>query len=230
MAWRVREVRHGGKLACPLRLIPEKQQYKEITERTSMRYHNITKDDMRNGDGLRAVLWVAGCSHGCKGCHNPITWDICGGIPFDEAAKAELFEALKPSYISGITFSGGDPLHEKNREETGALIEEIKETFPEKTIWVYTGFLWEEIRDLPCMKKVDVVVDGPFIEELKDNTLHWKGSSNQRVIDVQKTLAEGKVVLHDTRFGRMARLQRNEISKAFDCGRGNINAERPFPS
>ena len=76
-----------------------------------MRYHNITKDDMLNGDGLRAVLWVAGCTHKCKGCHNPVTWDIEGGIPFDDAAKEELFEAIKPDYISGVTFSGGDPLH-----------------------------------------------------------------------------------------------------------------------
>ena len=104
---------------------------------------------MLNGDGLRTVLWVAGCSHGCKGCHNPITWDICGGIPFDEAAKAELFEALEPDYVSGITFSGGDPLHMQNREEIGQLIEEVREKFPHKTIWVYTGYLWDDVKDLP---------------------------------------------------------------------------------
>lgn len=161
-----------------------------------MRYHNITKDDMLNGDGLRAVLWVAGCSHGCKGCQNPITWDPDGGIPFDEEAKRELFEALAPSYISGITFSGGDPLHERNREETGILIGEIREAFPEKTIWVYTGYLWEEICDLPFMKDVDVLVDGRFLEEQKDVTLHWKGSPNQRVIDVKETLKQGKLILH----------------------------------
>ena len=84
-----------------------------------MRYHNITKDDMLNGDGLRAVLWVAGCTHKCKGCHNPVTWDIEGGIPFDEAAKEELFEALKPDYITGVTFSGGDPLPGKSCRSCG---------------------------------------------------------------------------------------------------------------
>ena len=86
-----------------------------------MRYHNITKDDMLNGDGLRAVLRVAGCTHKCKGCHNPVTWDIEGGIPFDDAAKEELFEAIKPDYISGVTFSGGDPLHPANHVEVAVL-------------------------------------------------------------------------------------------------------------
>ena len=161
-----------------------------------MRYHNITKDDMLNGDGLRTVLWVAGCSHGCKNCQNPITWDICGGIPFDEAAKKELFEALEPDYISGITFSGGDPLHMQNREEIGQLICEVRERFPHKTIWVYSGYTWEEVKDLPYLKLADVLVDGRFVEELKDVTLHWKGSANQRVIDIQKTLESGEIVLH----------------------------------
>lgn len=161
-----------------------------------MRYHNITKDDMLNGDGLRTVLWVAGCSHGCKNCHNPITWDICGGIPFDEAAKKELFEALEPDYISGITFSGGDPLHMQNRGEVGELIKEIHEKYPNKTIWVYTGYTWGDVKDLPYLQYADVLVDGPFVEELKDVTLHWKGSANQRVIDVKKTLESGEIVLH----------------------------------
>ena len=161
-----------------------------------MRYHNITKDDMLNGDGLRTVLWVAGCSHGCKNCQNPITWDICGGITFDEAAKEEIFAELRNDYVSGITFSGGDPLHMQNRGEVGELIQEIHEKFPDKTIWVYTGYTWEEVMELPYLKMVDVLVDGEFVEELKDVTLHWKGSSNQRVIDVKKTLATGEVVLH----------------------------------
>ena len=161
-----------------------------------MRYNNITKDDILNGDGLRTVLWVAGCSHGCKNCQNPITWDICGGIPFDEAAKEEIFAELRNDYVSGITFSGGDPLHMQNRGEVGELIQEIHEKFPDKTIWVYTGYTWEEVMELPYLKMVDVRVDGEFVEELKDVTLHWKGSSNQRVIDVKKTLATGEVVLH----------------------------------
>ena len=153
-----------------------------------MRYHNITKDDMLNGDGLRAVLWVAGCSHCCKECHNPITWDPDGGLLFDQAAKQEIFEQLEKDYISGITFSGGDPLHSANRLDVRNLMEEIKGKFPEKTIWLYTGYDWEEIWHYPMMKYVDVVVDGEFKIDLKDTKLLWKGSSNQRVIEVQETL------------------------------------------
>lgn len=160
-----------------------------------MRYHNITKDDMLNGDGLRAVLWVAGCTHKCKGCHNPVTWDIEGGIPFDDAAKEELFEAIKPDYISGVTFSGGDPLHPANHVEVAVLAKEIKETFPNKTIWLYTGFCWYEIKTLDVVKYCDVIVDGPFVQEEFDGKLHWKGSKNQRVIDVQETLRRKEIVL-----------------------------------
>ena len=160
-----------------------------------MRYHNITKDDMLNGDGLRAVLWVAGCTHKCKGCHNPVTWDIEGGIPFDDAAKEELFEAIKPDYISGVTFSGGDPLHPANHVEVAVLAKEIKETFPNKTIWLYTGFCWDEIKTLDGVKYCDVIVDGPFVQEEFDGKLHWKGSKNQRVIDVQETLRRKEIVL-----------------------------------
>lgn len=160
-----------------------------------MRYHNITKDDMLNGDGLRVVLWLAGCSHHCKGCQNPITWDPEGGIPFDDEAKEEIFEQLSKPYISGLTFSGGDPLHEKNRMESAALAKEVKAKFPGKNIWLYTGYVWEKICDLPIMDYVDVCVDGPFILEERDITLEWKGSPNQRVIDVPATRANGKITL-----------------------------------
>ena len=161
-----------------------------------MRYHNITKENMLNGDGLRTVLWLAGCSHACPGCQNPVTWDVKGGLPFDEEAKQELFEALAPSWISGVTFSGGDPLHWQNRKEVGNLIEEIHEKFPEKTIWLYTGSLWEEICNEEIVQYLDVCVDGEFQIDKRDTSLRWKGSSNQRVIDVPSTLREGKVVLH----------------------------------
>ena len=147
-----------------------------------MRYHNITKDDMLNGDGLRVVLWVAGCDHGCKGCQNPVTWDPNGGLVFDEAAKQEIFEQMEKSYIAGITFSGGDPLHWRNVEEVTAFAKELKEKYPQKTIWLYTGFLWEEIQDLEVLNNLDVLVDGEFIEAQKDISLKWKGSANQRVI------------------------------------------------
>lgn len=162
-----------------------------------MRYHNITTDDMLNGDGLRTVLWVAGCTHRCEGCHNPITWDIDGGIPFDEAAEQELFEKLSADYISGLTFSGGDPLHPRNRNEVTRLARKCREEFPDKTIWLYTGYRWDEIEALDIVPLLDVVVDGEFVKSLLDARLHWKGSSNQRVIDVKETLSLGKIVLFD---------------------------------
>ena len=144
---------------------------------------------MLNGDGLRVVLWVAGCSHCCKDCHNPVTWDPNGGLYFDESAKAELFEELKKDYVSGITFSGGDPLHIANVNDVTELSKEIRETFPEKTIWLYTGSTWEEVRRMEIVRYLDVLVDGEFVFAKKDPLLCWKGSSNQRVIDVQRTLA-----------------------------------------
>ena len=153
-----------------------------------MRYHNITHDDMLNGDGLRVVLWVAGCDHCCKGCQNPQTWDAEGGLPFDDAAKQEIFEQLDKDYISGLTFSGGDPLFPSNRVDVRSLAQEVKERYPDKTIWLYTGYLWQQVMHYPVMQYVDVLVDGEFEQDKSDVNLRWKGSANQRVIDVQKTL------------------------------------------
>lgn len=152
---------------------------------------------MLNGDGLRTVLWVAGCSHRCEGCHNPITWDIDGGLPFDENAENELFEKLKPDYISGITFSGGDPLHPKNRDEITRLAKKTRALFPKKTVWLYTGYSFDEIKELEVMQYLDVLVDGEFKKKLHDDKLHWKGSANQRVIEVPETLKVGRIVLFD---------------------------------
>ena len=162
-----------------------------------MRYHNITKDDMLNGDGLRVVLWVAGCSHCCKECHNPITWDPNGGLEFDAEAKEEIFAELRKDYVHGITFSGGDPLHINNAYDVAELAKEIREAFPTKSIWLYTGGTWDEVKHMRVIPYLDVLCDGEFIVEQKDVNLHWVGSANQRVIDVQKTLAKGEVVLHE---------------------------------
>ncbi len=161
-----------------------------------MRYHNITKDDMLNGDGLRVVLWVAGCSHCCRECQNPVTWDKGGGLPFTDAERKEIFEELDKDYISGITFSGGDPLHPANITEVTALAREIRRRYPQKTIWLYTGALWEEIISEEIIQYLDVCVDGEFVVEKKDPLLKWKGSSNQRVINVPATVQKGFVVLH----------------------------------
>lgn len=167
-----------------------------------MYYHNITMDDMLNGDGLRTVLWVSGCSHKCPGCQNPITWDSHGGIYFDDAAERELFRNLQKDYISGVTFSGGDPLHPLNRMTIAKLAKKVKARFPTKTIWVYTGYTWERIYLLEkhdmlygLLKLTDVIVDGPYVERLRDISYPWAGSTNQRVIDVKKTLEKGEVVL-----------------------------------
>lgn len=160
-----------------------------------MRYHNITKDDMLNGSGLRVVLWVSGCTHACRGCQNPITWDLHDGLDFDDAAKEEVFRELRKDYIDGITLSGGDPLHPANRAEIGALIKELHTAFPTKSIWLYTGFSWEDIKDLSFIPFVDVIVDGRFRLELLDKQLHWKGSSNQNVIHVKRSLSENRLVV-----------------------------------
>ena len=175
-------------------------------------YHNITHDDMNNGNGLRVVLWLSGCSHHCYNCQNPQTWNPNSGIPFDESAKQEIFNELSKDYISGITFSGGDPLHENNLDEVLKLVQEIRISFPEKTIWLYTGYelseiikqeQYEKVSGIPSVwskrweiiSNVDVLVDGEYINEQKDITLKWRGSKNQRVISIPETLKKGRVVL-----------------------------------
>lgn len=178
-----------------------------------MNYIKITKNDIANGSGVRVTLWVSGCSLHCKGCHNPQTWDFNAGKPFDEVAKQELFNALGKPYIQGITFSGGHPLAEQNCQEVLALIAEIHLLFPEKDIWCYTGYTFEEICEQYCNERiyglfggdikytnwewleyVDVLVDGPYIEEQRDITLPFRGSKNQRLIDVKETLKQGQII------------------------------------
>ena len=162
-----------------------------------MQYHNITKDDMLNGEGLRVVLWVAGCPHACPGCHNPVTWDPRGGLEFDDAARQELFAQLDHSYINGITYSGGDPLYAGNREAIAGLAREIRAKYPDKTQWLYTGYQWEEIKGERAVPFLDVVVDGRYIEAQKDSLLPWRGSRNQKVIDVQKSLKAGETICRE---------------------------------
>lgn len=161
-----------------------------------MNYHNIKHNDQLNGDGLRVTLFVSGCGLRCKNCQNPQTWCKNSGILFDEDAVKEIYEELEKPYISGITFSGGHPLEEYNIDEVTLLCKEIKERYKDKTIWLYTGFTFENIKQLEVMRYIDVLVDGPYVEEKRDITLKWRGSSNQRVIDVQKSLEDNKIVLH----------------------------------
>ena len=184
-----------------------------------MNYLQITHEDVCNGDGLRVVLWLSGCSHHCNNCQNPQTWNPDSGIPFDKSAKQEIFDELSKDYISGLTLTGGDPLYENNLDEVLKLVKEIRISFPEKTIWLYTGFEWNQIMNMQVMQPIfsckdleskiqnilkrqeiikmcDVLVDGEYIDEQKDLTLKFRGSKNQRVIDVKKSLAQNKVVLY----------------------------------
>lgn len=179
-----------------------------------MNYLKIEHEDVCNGTGLRVVLWLSGCSHHCYNCQNPQTWNPDSGIPFDESAKQEIFNELSKDYISGITFSGGDPLHENNLDEVLKLVHEIRISFPTKTIWLYTGFTWNQImhpivtddinpeRDkiLEKRKKIisscNILIDGEYIDKQKDLTLKWRGSKNQNCIDVKQSLAQNKMILY----------------------------------
>jgi anaerobic ribonucleoside-triphosphate reductase activating protein len=154
----------------------------------------ITHCDQLNGEGNRVVLWVAGCSHCCKGCQNAYSQDPSLGVKFDDKAKEEIFKDLNTDWCAGITFSGGDPLFINNRKEIIVLAKEIKEKFPTKTIWLYTGYTWSEILADESMsevlKFVDVLCDGEYIEELRDVDLYWVGSKNQNVINVKKRIEQ----------------------------------------
>lgn len=190
-----------------------------------MNFHNITYPDMNNGSGLRVVLWLSGCDHRCKGCQNPQTWDANSGIPFDEKAEQELFENLEKEYISGITLTGGDPLNKNNVENVLKLVNKIHLLLPEKTIWLYSGYTWETIWDnaldnmvglgveelsltkeceqslelfkmrREIIKQCDVLIDGRYVDSLRNIQLKYRGSENQRVIDIKKSLEQNKVVL-----------------------------------
>ena len=162
-----------------------------------MNYMKIDKSSICNGLGWRAVLWVSGCTLRCKNCFNRETWDCNAGQPFDETAEQFIFEQLSKPHIKGLTISGGHPLEPENFDTVYHLIKEIKTTFPTKDIWLYTGYTYEELYYKGISRillYIDVLVDGPYIEEQRDITLPWRGSHNQRVIDIKKTLEQGQVV------------------------------------
>ena len=161
-----------------------------------MKYLNILDCDIVDGNGIRVSLFVSGCSHHCKGCHNPESWDAFNGKEFTEETVEKLLTLLDRDYVDGITITGGDPLMLGNRYEVTKLCKLLKEKFPNKSIWLYTGYEFEEIEALEVLQYIDVLVDGPFKLDLRDISLAFKGSSNQRVIDVQKTLKNGNIVLY----------------------------------
>ena len=176
-----------------------------------MNYLKIEKTSINNGPGVRVVLWVAGCSVHCEGCQNPESWNFGAGKLFDNTALQELYDALNKPYIRGITFSGGNPLELKHLPCIFGLVNSIKMKYPNKDIWIYTGYKLS-INDftlpvtrfngeprlgkyLPMiLQNCDVVVDGPYIEEQRDVTLKFRGSSNQRLIDVKETLKQGEII------------------------------------
>lgn len=160
-----------------------------------MNYGRIKKTDIANGPGVRVSLFVSGCRNRCKGCFQPETWDFNYGEEFTLKTFIEIDNALDPDYIDGLTILGGDPFEPENIGIVTAICESIRKVNPLKTIWIYTGYLYEDLKDLEIMNYIDVLVDGPFIKELKDISLQFRGSSNQRIINIPATRKSGKILL-----------------------------------
>lgn len=159
---------------------------------------------MLNGEGLRVVLWVSGCSHKCPGCQNTMTWDPEDGVNFDDETIKEIYHELDQEWCSGLTLSGGDPLFLGNRKMIRDLVMNVKELYPNKTIWCYTGYTWEELM-AQCeldqnlsdiLRTIDVLLEGRFILSKKEEKIHYVGSTNQRIIDVPKSLDKGEIILY----------------------------------
>ena len=163
-----------------------------------MRYNTIRKMDISNGPGLRVSIFMQGCHFHCKGCFNEETWDFNGGEEYSDETINRVLELSSADYIVGLSILGGEPMHPKNIEGTTKLAKAFKEKYPKKNIWVWSGYLFDkDLSDKEVMKYIDVLVDGTFKIDLFDPTLKWKGSSNQRVIDVKKSLKNKKVVLYE---------------------------------
>ncbi|MBD5458827.1 MAG: anaerobic ribonucleoside-triphosphate reductase activating protein [Lachnospiraceae bacterium] len=170
-----------------------------------MYYSEIKECDIANGPGVRVTIFVSGCTHHCKGCFNEMTWDFQYGREFTEEAADKILKLLEPSYIAGLTLLGGEPMEYRNQQGLLPLLRKVKKAYPDKTIWCYTGYLYEkDILEDFCGKwpetgemlsYLDVIVDGEFVEELRDISLRFRGSSNQRIIDVKRSREAGKIVL-----------------------------------
>ena len=160
-----------------------------------MRYNKIRKMDIANGPGVRVSVFMQGCSFHCKNCFNPETHDFNGGKEFTDEVIEHILELCDKDYIEGLSILGGEPMHPTNIDGTAKLAKAFKEKFPNKNVWVWSGFLFDKnLKDTEAVKYIDVLVDGQYVDELHNPLLKWKGSSNQRVIDVQKSLKENKVV------------------------------------
>lgn len=177
-----------------------------------MNYANIKYCDISNGPGVRTSLYVSGCTHHCLHCFNPMTWDFGYGEPFTEQIEEEILESLKPEYISGFSLLGGEPMEIENQRALLPFVTKIKEQFPQKTIWCYSGYTYEELVDKsnhrcncevtkPLLERFDVLVDGEFVQDLYDISLRFRGSLNQRLIDLARTRQQGKIICWEDPFG-----------------------------
>lgn len=168
-----------------------------------MKYANIKKHDIANGPGIRVSLFVSGCNHHCKGCFNSEAWDFNYGNDFTKETIKEIINSLSKDYINGLTILGGEPMELVNQPSVLELIKEIKKELPNKSIWLYSGFTYEEINKMTnkeakeIINNIDVLVDGKFVIDLYDPALFFRGSSNQRVIDIKESLKKKKVILHE---------------------------------
>ena len=170
-----------------------------------MHYGEIKNCDIANGEGVRVTLFVSGCTNHCKNCFQPQTWDFNYGKPFTEETEAELFRLLSPRYIRGLTLLGGEPFEPENQRALLPFLRKLRRELPEKTVWAFTGFTWEELHTEgshprceatdELLNLIDVLVDGRYVEELKDIGLRFRGSSNQRLLDLNATRASGKLTL-----------------------------------
>ena len=171
-----------------------------------MKYSEIKYFDIANGPGIRTSLFVSGCTHHCKGCFNEMTWDFNAGLEYTTEVEGEIISSLSPSFIAGLTLLGGEPMEVRNQEGIVGLVKKIKNEMPDKTIWLFSGYTFEELLDkdnkrchgehtMDILENVDVLVDGKFVLELKNQGLKFRGSSNQRIIDMKRSLDENKVVL-----------------------------------
>lgn len=178
-----------------------------------MKYAEIKNNDIANGEGVRVTLFVSGCTHHCKGCFNPMTWDFEYGEEFTEETAQSILDMLSPSYIKGLTLLGGEPFEPVNQRGLLPLLKKVRELYPNKTVWCYSGYLFDkellsdsrarcEVTDelLGC---IDILVDGEFVMEKKNIMLQFRGSENQRIIDVKKSLASGEVVLYTPASGKL---------------------------
>ena len=172
-----------------------------------MNYGEIKNCDIANGTGVRVSIFVSGCRNHCENCFQPQTWDFEYGTPYTEETEKEIISMLEPAYIDGLTLLGGEPFEPENQPTLLRLVSRVKELYPQKTVWAYTGFTLDELLLSTCrgncpstaglLSLIDVLVDGRFVESLKDISLRFRGSSNQRIIDLKKTLKSGSTVLWD---------------------------------